>query len=187
MTFFRNVAEADDDWECEATHPYDDLHQRGPFQVASNNNYTNIVGNVLGYSDADFIADVYDAIGIPGNSTEWIYRWGSTSVRSTALRHGNIDGYNDAVRWCNQETEGCQGTNGSDHDLADSYYYSSKPSWWDDQGSGRPWPCIGPDINGYFIDIPAKDRFEGETYGSVDPPPSPPSNFRMVEPQHTGI
>ena len=164
QTFLRNVATADDDWGNFPEHTNDDLYQRGAFQFERNNNYTNAVGNILGYTDADFTADVYEVIGIPSNSTEWVYRIGDTDVRSTALRHGNVDGFNDTVRWCNQETEGCQGTTGSDHDLPDSYYLSAKPSWWDDQGDCRPWPPIGPDVSGYIVDIPAKDRFEGETY-----------------------
>lgn len=51
---------------------------------------------------------------------------------------------------------------GDSADLPDSLYLTDKPSWWFDQGRCRPWPAIGPDVSGYVIDIPAKDRFEGE-------------------------
>ncbi|MCP4262756.1 MAG: hypothetical protein GY774_35405 [Planctomycetes bacterium] len=89
------------------------------------------------------------------------------------IRHGNYDYYNNSVIWCTEaDTEkiaNCQGT-GIDQDLPDSLYLASKPSWWDDQsasGKCRPWPPIGPDVSGYVMDIPAKDRYESETYSAI--------------------
>ena len=94
-------------------------------------------------------------------------------MSATILRHGNFTHMTNNTHWDDSI---------SDHVIPWSYYLSSKPTWWGNQGAGRPWPAIGPDVPGYAIDIPAKDRFENETYdGVVDTiPPSPPINLGII-------
>ena len=142
-------------------------------EVMKANTSLNFVGNILGYTG---IYTAYeDGMGTGDNSRvntdDLIYTFGYSSDSDTTsddqssydtvLRHGNYDNHNDSVQW-----------DGSiaDHTIPSSYYYGSKPSWWDNQsdsGKCRPWPPIGPDISGYVVDIPAKDRYEGQTYGAV--------------------
>jgi len=80
-------------------------------------------------------------------------------VQNTVLRHRNYDYYNNAVRSCSSESEGCQGTTGDD--LPDSLYYSSKPSWWCEESA---WPPVNPDgitADLRYSKIPAQRRYEG--------------------------
>ena len=137
-----------------------------------------LVGNVLGRE-----GDTYGAYQseVHGGSTAYIYR-SPNDVLDTLIRHGNYDYHDNEVKWCSEgdQEADCQGS-GNDQVLPKSLYLTGKPSWWDSQGSGRPWPPIGPDIDGYVIDIPAKDRFEGETYsGYLGTAPAPPENLRRV-------
>lgn len=139
-------------------------------------NYHSVVGNVLGMA-SPFNANWDNATLKPSDCTNTykyagpnspvVYCYDSTGAYASALTHGNYDYKTDGVAYWD---------GGADHDLKNSMYYDSKPSWWDDQGVGRPWPPIGPDVNGYVVDIPAKDRFEGEIYTSL----SAPSNLRIV-------
>jgi hypothetical protein len=138
-----------------------------------------VVGNVLGRSGDTYAAYQSEAHG--GSAV--IYRQ-PNDVLDTLIRHGNYDYHDNEVKWGleGDSRADLQGTS-SDHDIPDSLYLTSRPSWWYDQGDGRPWPCIGPDIPGYVIDIPAKDRFEGQMYGDEPPiasPPNPPTNLMII-------
>jgi len=168
--------------QTESISPLNDTMattNRSAIDLNTDAHYWTIVGNVLG-RDGDSYGAYYSATH--GTTTAYIFRQGS-DVLDTLLRHGNYDYYDKEVKWCVEENNeaDCQGS-GNDHDIPNSLYLSSKPSWWDDQGSGRPWPSIGPDINGYVIDIPAKDRFEGETYIPSDSP-SPPHVYPLHQPK----
>jgi hypothetical protein len=141
---------------------------------------SNLVGNILGTDGWETVYECETSVNNCAISTKSIYRIGydamfdndvtDTSTRSTMLRHANFDYVNDATLNCDNALEpGCQSATNTSYPtdtLPNSYYLSSEPSWWGDQGSGRPWPSIGPDVSGYVIDIPAKDRYEGETYVS---------------------
>lgn len=142
--------------------------------------YMNFVGNVLG-NDADFDPVDYYQNDAGGEMAREPAIWqlggdgccsfGNANTKNTLLRHMNYDYVSEASRTCNQEDEGCQGATSGNTDLVNSLYYSSEPTWWQDQsdaGECRPWPTIGPDISGYYGDIPAKDRYEGQTYSGVN-------------------
>ena len=68
------------------------------------------------------------------------------------LEHGNlIDGtlfWSDAI---------------NDHTLPNSYYLLEKPAFFDT----KPWPLYGPQV-GFSENLPAQDRFEGDTPTSVE-------------------
>ena len=169
MVTFRNHFRSDDIYPCEPGHA-DDIQPLAAVWHKDVNTLT-IVGNVLGLPsfphDNSWSGYEYESNGWPPGHARYVYGTHSTdddiNGTNTWIRHGNYDYYNKDVIWCNETGGDCQGGS-QDQDLPDSLYLSSKPSWWDDQGSGRPWPAIGPDINGYVIDIPAKDRLEGEVY-----------------------
>jgi len=173
---FRNWFDAR---HTEFTSPLDNsmcTDNRSAVDLNSDAHYWTIVGNVLGRS-----GDSYGAYQSErhGGSTAYIYRQPGDSS-DTLLRHGNYDYHDNDVKWCvegNSEAD-CQGGS-DDQTLRSSYYLTSKPTWWDEQGAGRPWPSIGPDVNGNLVDIPAKDRYEGETYGSGEIPAAP-RNLRVI-------
>lgn len=108
-------------------------------EVQMNNLYANFVGNVLCNEDCK-----------KGN----IWRIGydrlkrkiDPRVANTILRHGNYDYRSRITRW----EPGI-----SDHNLPDSYYLSSKPSFF----GNRPWPVIGPDLGEMVGTLPAKERY----------------------------
>jgi len=131
--------------------------------------YANVVGNVLDYDGRN--PTVYESTTqsdsqVPFNTYRlghnYFYSDSSNSkydsgVVTTILRHLNWDKVTNGVRNCTQDSVGgCQG-GASDTVLPPSLYLASKPPWWGSQ----PWPPIGPDVQGYAVNIPAKDRFEG--------------------------
>lgn len=132
------------------------------FEIQANTLYTNIVGNVIG---SPSITGIYELNGTTSCSVPSAFKIGyygggcsggwDSRVSATMLRHGNFDYMTNSTHWDESI---------SDHNIPASYYLDSEPSWWDDLGTNRPWPSIGPDIPGYVNDIPAKDRFY-EVYG----------------------
>ena len=68
-------------------------------------------------------------------------------VAATLLRHGNHDYFNNAAVW--------DGGIAS-HDIPDSLFYSSKPSYF----GSLAWPAIGPDVIGLVQNTPAKHRWD---------------------------
>ena len=124
-------------------------------EIAAKNTYMNVVGNVLGTPGKSNRYEV-----LPGQPYDdwtdmviWALGVGSgvedPNVAATLLRHGNFDYVTNTVVWDPGILE---------HDLPDSLYRSGMPDWWCQQ---TPWPPIGPDVGGYYNDIPAKRRFEG--------------------------
>jgi len=173
LTFLRNYT--------DLVQPYDNpINNINGFEIQANNLFINIVGNVIGTSG---ISGAYELNGTTtcANAAFKIGYYGGgcstwdSGVSDTILRHGNFNYMTNSTHWDESI---------SDHAIPWSYYYLSTPSWWYVQGSGRPWPPIGPDVQGYVVDIPAKDRFEGETYnGVVDPTiPSPPMALQFITP-----
>ena len=152
------------------------------------NTSLNFIGNILGYigSYTAYENGLGSGINSRTGANDFIYTFGYSSdgdttsddqnPYNTVLRHGNYDYFNNSAIW-----------NGSDdQDLPNSLYLASKPSWWDTQsesGKCRPWPSIGPDVSEYVIDIPAKDRYEGQAYNSlsciITPPPSLTGDFNF--------
>lgn len=175
---FRNYAKGRATMACEPTHrclPVTD--NGGAVDVRSGNYYISLVGNVWLEGSEEPGQYICGYTGYPGcnNTTVRVYKFSMDSTSYDRLfLHGNYDNYNYATVW----------ESGYDQTLPDSYYLTEKPSWWDDQdapGYSRPWPPIGPDVDGYVIDIPAKDRYEGELYSTASGSLSPPSNFHIVE------
>ena len=144
--------------------------------LQKHNRYYSLVGNVIGMPDWTSGTVTADGDCEPEEPT--VYRFGcdgqpggyaDSLVGTTTLRHGNYDYITGGVvNW----------DGGTDDVLRASMYYDSRPSWFDDQGAGRPWPPIGPDIEGLVNDIPAKDRYEGELYVR-EGAPAPPQNLRV--------
>jgi hypothetical protein len=124
-------------------------------EIAAKNTYMNVVGSVLGTPGKSNRYEV-----LPGQPYDdwqdnviWALGVGSgvddPNVAATLLRHGNYDFVTNSVIW---------DPTIADHNLPDSLYLSGMPEWWCQE---TPWPPIGPDVEGYFHDIPAKRRFEG--------------------------
>ncbi len=127
---------------------------------AANNRYMNVVGNVLGRpGDADLPGAVYDQTAGNCLGTVAVYKVGypsncaidtvsDTEVAATLLRTGNFDYFSNATIWDPAIPE---------QSLPPSLYLDRAP----DSFGSTPWPPIGPDVNGYVQDIPAKVRFDG--------------------------
>jgi len=124
-------------------------------EIAAKNTYMNVVGSVLGTPGKsnryevlpgqpydDWSENVIWALGV-GSGVE------DSNVAATLLRHGNYDYVTNSVVWDPAI---------SNHDLPDSFYLSARPDWW---CAEIPWPSIGPDVQGYAQEIPAKRRLEG--------------------------
>ena len=84
---------------------------------------------------------------------------------ATTLRAGNFDFVTGATRW---------DASIADHTIPDSYFYSSRPAWWDNS----PWPPIGPDRAPMVGIIPAENRYQALVLKSRVPPP--PTNLRVL-------
>jgi hypothetical protein len=124
-------------------------------EFAAKNTYMNVVGSILGTPGKSNRYEV-----LPGQLYDdwselviWTLGVGSgvddPNVAATLLRHGNYDYVTNSVVW----------DPGIDnHELPDSLYLGGRPDWWCRE---TPWPPIGPDVAGYYHDIPAKRRFEG--------------------------
>ena len=119
----------------------------------------NLVGNVLGSTNQKPTAYL-------GCATPGIYRLGypnlgncslipndgfipgggypDSKVTATLLRWGNYDYFNKATRFIASEIPTGVPVP-PDQVIPNSYYYSSKPAWWN---AGIPWPPIGPDVTG---------------------------------------
>ena len=143
-----------------------------PFIDSAHTRNWNLVGNVLGqpgyhtsyqiiatststFSGGPEDASIY-AFGLAGLDTCSI----GTAIcdpiaPATAMRWGNYDTVNAAVRW--NSTEAAPGAvtyvaanfstgyfNTLSHTLPASLYYGSTPSWWP---GGKAWPPIGPDVS----------------------------------------
>jgi len=173
-TFFRNYI----DMESLGESRNITLHLIGA-DIQKYNRYINLVGNVfgeLGYTG------VYEAENVVcSNGQKYIYKIGyeydsdcqptgnDPLVKQTLLRHGNFDYISNSVVW---------DPTISDHNIPNSLYLSSKPSWF----GSLPWPAIGPDISPMSGTIPAKQRFDaimaGTSGGTDTEPPAdttPPS------------
>jgi hypothetical protein len=131
--------------------------------VQQHSYYENLLGNIIGRPGDQ-------GVRYAGNDTSKSdrasYRLGFASagsdqitdpmVQSTIYIHGNYDYIGGSTLW---------DSSNPDHNLPDSLYLSSKPSWW---GNLR-WPAFGPDLNPMIGKIPAQLRYEELATGQQDP------------------
>lgn len=145
------------------------------------NRFYNVIGNVLGEASYH---DTYEVITPTASSDTAVYNLGinnacgnstndaDTNLEPSLMRWGNYDTVNDAVRWESSEvpsglTNYANPVPG-DQTLIDSYFFASRPSWFDTPFGNVPWPPIGPDVTGGDISgwdghankIPARLCFE---------------------------
>lgn len=179
--------------------------------------YYNLVGNVLGSTQlnpskyvevADNCGGNCDAIyrlGYPnignqsltdqtGNAVPGGMTYPDAKVASTLLRWGNYDYFHHSTQWNPSEIPAAVTVPG-DQVIAKSYYYSSRPAWFN---AGVPWPPIGPDVtggngdtSGHVNKLPAQLCWEtrnlvgGGTFSAsvcypTTPVPSAPTNLRII-------
>jgi parallel beta-helix repeat protein len=158
LTFLRNIVKLDQ----SKTVGISDL------ELWYGNTYYNFVGNVLGtvgwettyqnnnpYSGKNvYCLDyVYDSTPADGRTA------------ASMLRHGNWDSVNNSFVW---------DAGIADHNIPNSYYLASKPSFF----GACAWPPVGPDLTPMVRTLPAKDRYEGG--GICYKIPSSPQNLRLV-------
>lgn len=139
------------------------------------NPYFSFVGNVLGTNSSlvtlgvagnwsNATLQLYDTQ--PSNTAPVVYSAGPASgsipsSSATALYHGNYDFKTNGVAFWN---------GGSNHTLAASIYYSTKPAFF----GGCAWPGIGPDISPVATtSMPAFNRYKGTSCGA------PPTTFPL--------
>jgi hypothetical protein len=201
ITRFRNYYNG---WESGASS------QTNAMFEAAYNRYSNVIGNVLGRSGYH---TQYQDTSSNSSLAVYILGYGNCCttppiptdplVNSTAMRWGNYDTVNGAVRWVSSEVP--SGINPypnpvpSTHTLPPSFYLSAKPAWF----GSTAWPPIGPDVTGgnipsvggyanynpaasCFLNVmhgPADGSggvltFNANTcYGQTGDPPGPPSNL----------
>lgn len=146
-TIFRSQSKG---WQSETI-----TTRNNAIEIAAKNTYMNVIGSVLGTPGKSNRYEV-----LPGQPYDdwtdyviWALGVGSgvddPDVAATLLRHGNYDYVTNSVVWDPAIPN---------HDLPNSLYLSGIPEWWCQE---TPWPPIGPDVEGYYTDIPAKRRFEG--------------------------
>jgi len=102
----------------------------------------SFLGNVLGYPG--YSGD-YETV-----SSEEYSLWNvmNHSVTQSALiRHGNYDYATGTVKWASSIT---------DHNIPVSLYLDAKPAWY----GSLAWPAMGPDVDGYLKNTPAKQRWD---------------------------
>lgn len=120
--------------------------------IAKDQKYYSLVGNVLGVSD-------WTSSGTVRNSGDCsviepvAYYYGCDSIGQfdgptfdSTLSHGNYDYVSDSVAFWG---------GGSNHRLKSSMYYVSKPAFFENYA----WPPFGPDLAPMTQSLPAKDRF----------------------------
>jgi len=151
-------------------YPYMDLQGRTTVDVQAHSDYTNFVGNVLGFQGQSLLsyrksgysyvqnAWAYERLdGFPkdGEVTMWSigsqqaggWTWVPTTYQ-TQLREGNWDWVTRSQKW-----HGIGGEVGSDAPQAipDSLYLATKPAFF----GFNPWPWVNPS-NGSTGILPAK-------------------------------
>jgi hypothetical protein len=152
-----------------------------PIVLDSFSRFFNLIGNVLGTSgvNTSYSGGIYDLGG--GNSEGPITVPSDPNVAATLLRWGNYDSATSSVRFLSSEVpSNLSGTQApfsnpvpSSQTLPNSFYYSSKPSWWP---ATKAWPPVGPDVTGgniagvggHAYTIPAQDCFLNVMGGPAD-------------------
>ena len=152
------------------TNPDGNTVYRWLINLARASYYHSVVGNVIG--DSSYSLNAYEMSGAQSNTYSCVYKLeypndGNTSYtpvttwtnwtatfpnndnKNTLFRNGNYDYYTRSVVW--DESSG--------HELPDSLYLESRPSWF----GSLDWPAIGPDVAGYTRSIPARVRWDTYT------------------------
>jgi len=155
-------------------YPYMDLQGRTAVDIQSHSDYTNFVGNVLGFPGQSLLS--YNQGGYAYAQTAWSYErldgfakdgevpmWSIGSQQAggwtwvpetyqTQLREGNWDWVTRSQRW-----HGIGGATGSGTPqvIPDSLYISTKPAFF----GSNPWPWVNP-TNGSVSTLPAKACLE---------------------------
>lgn len=134
-------------------------------KIAKDSIYHILVGNVLGYPgcaadgyeferyEAGLYRKYMQYIGASGdtagpvslNPDSFEFPW--SMPKTTGIFHGNYDYVGNAARW---------DPSISGRDIPPSLYLTSKPAWF----GALDWPAIGPDVDGFRKDIPAKKRWD---------------------------
>jgi hypothetical protein len=136
--------------------------------IDAHNRYINMVGNVLGKSGFHNTYENYGGVQ-SGQPVYMLGYWDTArandanydpQVRSTLIRHGNFDFFNNSTVW---------DPSIADRIIPNSYYLANKPAFF----GNLPWPTIGPDVNPIEGTIPAKERYEGRAVSPSDAPVSP--------------
>jgi hypothetical protein len=155
-------------------YPYMDLQGRTVVDIHSHSDYTNLVGNVLGFRGQSLLS--YNQNGYSYAQTSWSYEelgdtpkngevtmwsigaqqaggwtWVPTTYQ-TQLREGNWDWVTQSQRW-----HGIGGIAGSSMPkvIPDSLYLMAKPAFF----GSNPWPWVNPS-NGTVSILPAKACLE---------------------------
>ena len=194
--------------------------QTNAVQLEAYNRYYNFIGNVLGTpgyhtryesaptsatdpgSTSNSNASIF-TLGFSGN--EGTFGFGMKNdpfAKTSSMRWGNYDTVTAAARWNASEVPSGLSAYANavpaDHTLPNSFYLTSKPSWFSTPFGTVTWPPIGPDVvggqllNGFVFKIPAQLCYENtsQTSGVLNfnanncypngSTPSPPTNLRIV-------
>jgi hypothetical protein len=155
-------------------YPYMDLQRRTAVDVQAHSDYTNLVGNVLGFQGQSLLS--YNQSGYSYAQKAWSYEelggfpskpvvtmwfigsqqpggwtWVPTTYQ-TQLREGNWDWVTQSQRW--HGIGGAVGS-GTPQVIPDSLYLMAKPAFF---GSNL-WPWVNPS-NGTVSTLPAKACLE---------------------------
>jgi hypothetical protein len=157
-------------------YPYMDVQGRTAVDIQAHSEYTNLVGNVLGFQGQSLLS--YKQSGYSFAQTGWKYEelggfssvskgevtmwsigsqqaggwtWVPTTYQ-TQLREGNWDWVTQSQRW-----HGIGGAVGSGRPqvMPDSLYLSAKPAFF----GSNPWPWVNPS-SGTVSTLPAKACLE---------------------------
>jgi hypothetical protein len=157
-------------------YPYMDLGGRTAVDIQAHSDYTNLVGNVLGFQGQSLLS--YKQSGYSHTQTAWKYEelggfssaskgevtmwsiggqqaggwtWVPTTYQ-TQLREGNWDWVTRSQRW--HGIGGAVGS-GTPQVIPDSLYLTAKPAFY----GSNPWPWVNPS-NGTVSTLPAKACLE---------------------------
>jgi hypothetical protein len=180
VTVFRNylsglrAARPPLDTYKHGNYPYMDLQGRTAVDVQAHSDYTNFVGNVLGFQGQSLLR--YNQSGYSYIQNTWSYetigrfpRTGEVTMWSigaqqaggwtwvpatyqTQLREGNWDWVTRSQRW--HGIGGAVGS-GTPRAIPESLYLTAKPVFF----GANPWPWVNPS-NGSATVLPAKNCLE---------------------------
>ncbi len=155
-------------------YPYMDLQGRTAVDVQAHSDYTNFVGNVLGFQGQSLLRYNHDGYsytqnawsyeelgGFPKNGEVTLWSIGSqqaggwtwvATTYQTQLRQGNWDWVTRSQRW--HGIGGAVGS-GTPRVIPDSLYLTARPAFF----GSNPWPWVIP-ANGATSILPAKACLE---------------------------
>jgi len=154
-------------------YPYMDLEGRTAVDIQAHSDYTNLVGNVLGYRGQSLLS--YSHSGYSYTQRAWSYErlgdfpkdgevpmwsigaqqaggWTWVTTYETQLREGNWDWVTQSQRW---HGVGGEAGSGTPRRIPDSLYLKAKPAFF----GSNPWPWVNP-VDGTVTTLPAKACLE---------------------------